>query len=148
GRARVLPPDQLRVVLARRVEQLRVRRPGAYLDAPADEVREAARALRAAAVDDLLDDLAVGRAERDELLPRPGHRDRCGADVCPAAAAKPRDQAAEPILDDDLEVDAEPGREPAGELELEAARLVRPVIEGGRAVVRQHAELAEREDLI
>src|SRR5690606_37899405 len=105
GRARVLSPDEPRVLLAPLLEELRMRRARAHLDARADEVLEALRPPRAAPVDDLLLDLAVRGAEDDELPAGLGDRQRRGGDVRRAPRTHAGQELAEPVLDDDLEVD-------------------------------------------
>src|SRR5690606_6955621 len=97
-------------------------------------------------IDHLLLDALVRRAEgHDVLVRRPGQRAR--GEVS-AAARDFRQEAARLVGDDEAQVDAEACRESLRELEFDASRGVRSVVEGSRTLGRDDPELAQFENLL
>ncbi len=114
------------------------------LEPAADEVAELARPRRAAPIDDQRLDLLIAGAERHAVPARIGDGEARRADLSFAG----HEIRKHLVIDIDAEADAELGGVAAGELVLDAARLVGPVIEGGRRIARDHPQLAGTQDAL
>ncbi len=136
-----LGPLQFRILLLEFVQPLGIAGAGLHLDLPADQFLGAGGPVGPQAVNHLLADFLIGRAEPDQFAPRLRHRDPRRRQVG-IALEQPRDDVVEFFGDHETRFHAEIVGEAFHQIVFEPGRSFRHLVISGGAGARQHHQFA------